>query len=880
MRLAPHRRLQLAIAVPSVMVLALLTSVSPATGSAGAPGSAGTDTSLPATDSQVTVSGRGPFANLEITVNQTRNLVNQAVSVTWTGAEPTIEGPGRFAGNYLQIMQCWGEDDGTNPANPGPPPEQCVQGAAAAVYGGIPGGLYPSGLAVSRVITRSDWPNYDPAVGVTDPRTTNVWRPFRAVDGTVIDVHTDPDFNPAVQGGNFWLNPYFNVITTNEIAGGITTDDGTGSELFAINTGVESSGLGCGQRVEPAPGGGFREPQCWLVVVPRGTPTEENVGTPQEANADQFGVVTSPLAPAAWQHRIAVPLSFNPVDSACSINAADRRLIGSELFIGALANWQSSLCASGNRPPYVFGTVSDALARQQLLVGAAGAAGMAVTPRPLNPAEVPASSPVVYSPMSLSGVVIGFNVERNVRPDAPPEAQALAGVRVADINLTPRLVAKLLTQSYRSQTQILSDPGYPWLGGNPLHMGLDPDFLQFNPEFELLQIASSKNFGGLLLPASNSDVARQVWQWILADPEAKAWMDGESDPWGMRVNPVYATSSRANPSGFPFADPVPDTFPKSDPYCYQAPPQGLGGAVVPPPLCGTDWLPYTQSMNDAGRLTRVADDGAKVVNDVFALTAAEVWKRDLPQFIGRRAILALTDSANATRYGLQSARLSRAGDNGPNRTFTAPDAAGLLTGLGGLRAAAEPTVLEPDPAATPAGGYPLTALTYGAIRPLELDPAERDDYAALIDYAAGPGQVAGVAPGQLPPGYAPLPENLRAQATEAARLVRELQPPVPEEQPILAPANPVPVAPPSGSGGAGGSSGSTATTAPPAEATEVAIVVADEEVVEDPGLLTPVLSLARSRFIIPALGAIALLAALGAIEVTKRPRRAVAKVAT
>jgi len=877
-RLAPLRRLQLAIGVPGVLALALLSLAVPATGSPGAPGSAGTDTSLPATDSQVTVRGRGPFASLEVTVNQTRNLVNQAVSVTWSGGQPTIEGPGRFAGNYLQIMQCWGEDDGTNPANPGPPPEQCVQGAVGGVYGGIPGGLYPSGLAISRVITRTDWANFDPAVGVADPRTTNVWRPFRAVDGTVIDVHTDPGFNPAVQGGSYWLNPYFNVITSNEIAGAVTSDDGRGSELFSIDTGVESSGLGCGQRVQPVPGGGFREPRCWLVVVPRGTPTEENAGTPLAASAEQFGVVTSPLAPTAWQHRIAVPLSFNPVDSACSINAADRRLTGSELFIGALTNWQSSLCASGNRPPFVFGTLSDSLARQQLLAGAAGAAGMAVTPRPLDPAEIPVSSPVVYAPLSLSGVVIGFNVERNVRPDAPQAALDLAGVRVANINLTPRLVAKLLTQSYASQVRILADPGYPWLASNPLHLGLDRDFLQFNPEFELLQIASAKNFGGVLMASPNSDVARQVWQWILADPEARAWLDGQPDPWGMRVNPVYATTAAANPSGFPFAEPVPDTFPKSDPYCYQAPPQGPGGAVVPPVVCGTDWLPYTQTMGDAARLARVADDGAKVVNDVFALTPDQVWKRDLPQFIGRRAILSLTDSASAARYGLQTARLSRAGDNGPNRSFAAPDLTGLLAGLGGLRAGAEPTVLEPDPAATPAGGYPLTALTYGAIRPLDLDAAARDDYAALIEYGVGPGQVSGVAPGQLPPGYAPLPQNLRAQGLEAARLVRELQPPATGEPP--APGVEGGVAfPPSGvrNGTASRAAGPTAPAALPAEV--AAAVVDQDDGPQDSGLLTPVLALARSRFFVPALGAVALLSALAAIEITKRPRRVAAGAA-
>ena len=182
------------------------------------PGSQGIDTSLPATDSQVTVKGSGPYADLAITVNQTKNLTSQATSITWTGATPTVSGPGRFGSQYLQIMQCWGDDDGTNPNNPGPPPEQCEQGAVAGTYGGLPGGLYPAGFTLSRVISRSDWANFNPAVGHLDTRTTNVWLPFRSVGGTVVDVQSDPKFNPSVVGGNFWLNPYFNIITTNEIA--------------------------------------------------------------------------------------------------------------------------------------------------------------------------------------------------------------------------------------------------------------------------------------------------------------------------------------------------------------------------------------------------------------------------------------------------------------------------------------------------------------------------------------------------------------------------------------------------------------------------------------------------------------------------------------
>ncbi len=868
-------------ALLGLFAVTMLTALFPSTTRAAAvPGDAGVDTSLPPTDSTLSVRGRDGYSGLEITVNQSRNLVNQALSVTWTGGVPTLQGPGRFGSNYMQIMQCWGEDDGSIPGNPGPPPEQCVQGASAATFGGVPGGLFPGGFALTRVISRTDWANFDPAVGVVDTRTTNVWRGFRAVDGTMVGAHTDPTFNPAVQGGNFWQNPYFNIVTTNEIPGAVTDATGKGAELFQVATGVESSGLGCGQKVEPAAGGTLKIPKCWLVVVPRSTPAVENVGTPFEENASQFGVATSPLAPEAWTHRIAIPLEFNPVDSPCSIDARDRRIVGSELVVAAMNSWQPALCSTPDAPPYIFGTIADASARQQILAPTAGSPGMAITPRPLTEPDDP-QNPTVYAPVTLSGVVIGFNVERNPKPTGPAGEQALAGVRVADINLTPRLVAKLLTQSYRSQVEIFSDPGYPWATTNALHLGVDPDFLRFNPEFELLDIASAKNFGGLLLPSRNSDSAYQVWKWILADPEARAWMDGQPDEWGMKVNPVYATTAAANPAGVPFADVVPESFPKSDPYCYSAGPLP-GTGLVPPSLCGTDWLPYTQGMLDAARLTRAADDGAKVAKDVFALSTDQIWKRDLPQFLGRRSILSVTDTASAALFGLQAAHLSRAGDDGGDRRFVAADTPGLTAGVSAMAADTVPSVLEPDPQVDVADAYPLTSLTYAAIRPLDLDDEARAEYADFLDYATGAGQEAGLQLGELPPGYAPLSPELRAQASAAATTVRELVAPPVEETPAPPPVSSSPSS--FGSSGAGSSnyagttssgasrSSSSSGSQPLADPVAIAAVVDTAEAPASLGPLTPILALARSRFVIPALAALACIATLIALEITKRPR--------
>ncbi|HAM24259.1 MAG TPA: hypothetical protein DCM51_01680, partial [Actinobacteria bacterium] len=58
--------------------------------------------------SAVTVSGTGQFADLKVTVWQTRELTNQVVKVTWTGGTPTPSDG--YSKNYLQIFQCWGED--------------------------------------------------------------------------------------------------------------------------------------------------------------------------------------------------------------------------------------------------------------------------------------------------------------------------------------------------------------------------------------------------------------------------------------------------------------------------------------------------------------------------------------------------------------------------------------------------------------------------------------------------------------------------------------------------------------------------------------------------------------------------------------------------
>ena len=776
------------------LVAAMLASASFA--SAGTAGSAGVDTSIPSTDSAVTVAGRPcpgeadgcGFQDLRVTVNQTRDLLNQAVSVTWTGGAPTSIVGGNVFGNFLQIFQCWGDADGTHPENPGPSPDTCEFGGFQSNGKALSALFLGSQNLASRIISSPELSTFDPADGYVDTAQDVQWKPFRAVDGTVVNISVN--FNAstgAVGEGAYWRNGFFNYYTTNEDVVAPTHPDGTGSELFTLQTGLESAGLGCGQKVEPFAGAASKVPKCWLVVVPRSTGAQEN---PPEHRYPGASVEQSPLAPSAWKNRIAVPLDFRPIDTTCTIGADERRIAGSELAVSALTSWQPRLCANPGSPPYSYTALSDDQTRGQLVAGAEGSAGLGIVSRPVEPGRLDPDDPVTYAPLALSGVVIGFNVERVPNVDGrtglptDPEESPISGVRVASIDLTPRLVAKMLTQSYRSQFGNFS-PHYPWIDANPVSLAADPDFVRYNPEFA--QLAPRSPLGRLVLEQPSADAAYELWRWVLADPEARTWMAGAKDQWGMTVNPVYNTDRVQNPSGVGFGDPVPGNYPKSDPFCYQSHEILVNiPDALPRLLCMLDIAPYVNSMVEAAQAARTANDGSKTSNDNSVLSPELYWKPNGPQVAGNRAMMAVTDAASAARFGLQTAHLSRAGDDGAGREFVAADQGGLLAGLAAMKPSADaPEVLEPDPASTRAGAYPLAMLTYGATRARSLDAAARVDYANFLAYAVGDGQQPGLGLGQLPLGYAPLPLDLRLQSVSAIIriLAGDPAPPVPVDQP-------------------------------------------------------------------------------------------------
>jgi len=779
----------------ALAILLFVPGIQPgASATASLAGSQGTDTSLPTTSSAVTVDGRGPFADLRITVNQTKDLENQAISVSWTGAVPTDSGPGEafdstYNENYLQIFQCWGTPSPTDPltaSDPGPSPSQCEFGAESSAGSSA----YPvqgTGFEYTRVLSQPTWSDYSSAKGWTDASTGYAIEPFDAVDGTVVDQQADYNWNnDPLHPAPFWLNGYFNYDNTNEIDFARTYDDGKGQVLFQVDTGLEAQGLGCGQSVQAQVDGSSAIPDCWLVIVPRGTMAQEN----PSGLTGVTGVVTSPLDPKAWANRIAIPLQFKPVGGSCPIGANEERIVGSELATSAISSWQPALCAQPGTPPYNYSFMSDDQARQDVTDPTYGSAGMAVFSDPIDPATTDPSDPVVYAPLTLSGVVVGFNIDRQPALEngsLDQDEEAIAGTRVQHVYLTPLLVAKLLTESYQAELRdVVTDKSssYSWVQHNPTSLITDPDFLQYNPEFaDLSNTAGGLDAASLVVEESSSDAALAVWNWILSDPEARAWLAGQStgEPTGdaaMKVNPIYSTSPGVNPT--PFGSPTPETFPKSDPYCYTDPTAAVepNGSKPEParPLCVQDWSPYALTMSAAAQAAATSNDGAKTtLNQSQPPDAA--WGANGPQESGDSFVLTITDSASAAQFGLQTASLSRAGDDEPNRTFVAADAQTIESGEQAMVPSAVPGVVVPNPSPSDPGAYPLTILTYAAATPQSLAPTDRQNYATFLRYAAAQGQVSGVQAGDLPPGYVPLPTALAQQALAAAAVI--LNPPQP-----------------------------------------------------------------------------------------------------
>jgi hypothetical protein len=664
--------------------------------------------------SAVTVTGNGPFSSLKLTVSQTAGLIDQVVKVSWSGAAPTQTG---FSANYLQIMQCWGDD----PA--GPTRDHCEFGNSNDNRGGP--------QVTTRQLDAGDTFKDPAEKQVATPDNPYNYLPFQSAMWEDDPASPGHEIHPTVSGSHADLGTLFDSQTTNELPFNSTGADGRGESYFETLTGAEAPGLGCGS-TSTDPQGNAWTPKCWMVIVPRGD--TEVTGKPA-TEYSTLGLATSPLSASNWANRLVIPLDFTPIGLDCPLGSPEQRTSGQEIAAEAVSRWQAQLCKQSGTV-FSYAKTSDDAARRQLL---SPAPGLDFITQPV-PTSTAGSSGVLYSPLAVSGAVIAFNIDYTL--NGSTALKPLAGQRVPQINLTPRLVAKLLTQSYLQGAPAF-DPSITQNPHNVQGLTYDPDFAAANPGL------SGLNHGGgdVLMPFAPSDLTQELWSWINGDADARAFLDGAPDPWGMTVNPNYLKLTDTA---------LPNTFPKQDPYCQ---PAGLDHPGQPP-LCTLDARPYANDLHDAARSAARGDSLTRSQYDPTAIPPH--YTKAPPQISGAVSVMAFTDAATAARYSLPVARLRNSAGQ-----YVAPTTASLTAGVAGMVPSGVDGVLAPNPQATDPAAYPLTSITYAATVPANISAAARTSYADFLQYAVTGGQQPGVDVGTLPFGYAPLTQQLITQAINA-----------------------------------------------------------------------------------------------------------------
>jgi hypothetical protein len=713
-----------------------------------------------ASTSAATKNGTGPFSDVSFTVAKTKGLVNEVVEVTWKNAKPS-EPAGSTRRQFMQLMQCWGDDPS------GPRPEQCQFGAVSAISAdpfAPDTGTRQVGYASTAGRPR------DPLETHPADEFGNVLIPFESVDGRKVGGRADD------------VAVFFDIQASNELSPAPTRGDGTGQEFFEVQTNNEAPGLGCGQLVSKA-GQTPKGRSCWLVIVPRGD-TEVNGTKPNDNDAgDRAGrLQSSPLSATNWANRVQFPLEFQPLGGSCKLGTTLTPILGHENATEAISRWQQSLCAATGTV-FDFSQLSDDNTRGTINGGDASL-GIVGAPLPKDPADGKA----VYAPIAISGFGFAYNLELRTLGTDPPDLRLRSGQRVTDLKLNARLVAKLLTQSYRFGVTVPSKLDEKI----PRRMEDDPEFRELNPWIEGFNYQVDNSLWTIVTPLTPSDATALVWKWIAADPDARAFVAGTADKWGMVVNPDWKG-----------ADLDTESFPKLDQACRPA-------LVNEIDLCVADAFPYSGDAHEAVLAATKGDTLARNSWDRGGPGSPPGFRKSNRQPRGGRGIMVFSDTGTAARYNLPMAQLKNA-----NGKYVGPDNANLLAAVAKFKKSSTPGVLTPDPTVKDDQAYPLTMISYAVTVPAALSTKARTEYSGFLKYAAGAGQKPGVAAGSLPSGYAPMPKSLISLTNAAATAVKNFKPPTPKPEPTPKPSgagrgtNP-------GGGGSGGGGGDSGSAPPPA----------------------------------------------------------------
>jgi hypothetical protein len=718
--------------------------------------------------------------DVSLDVAQTTNLRGrQEIHVSWSGAIPTggltndpNSADGRLQEYPFVLLQCRGVDT-TGSVPKGQvrlSPETCWTGTTPERY--LSAASHTPAWRFDAYATEAE---RRPVVGAPDPLPqkcvdlgeplTARWLPFRAAGGEVYQGGPDPDVG-CVNMAPETDNSEAGGLPTNTTYG-ITRPDGTGETDFAVWTAAENASLGCSATVQcalvavPIVGTSC---DAWGTKLPTGSPQTTKAGVPltanQKANADATCRRTGAYLPGQarsstltdqavrgnlwwsasnWRNRMTVPLTFAQTGAVCDAVSAEKpqEIMGSVALNELTASWRPTFCTSKDLFTFTHVQQSDALARTLVDVGEIDAA-FATAPK-----EGGYTSPVVQAPLAVGGFGIAFTID------------GVDKQRRETLNLNARLVAKLLSQSYPAAPVVKNN--HPSIGGNPFNITLDPEFQALNPG---LPVTSDIEAAAALQTfSSSSDLLWALTSWLDADPEARAFLDGYPDPWGMKVNDNYRDIDL----------PV-DNWPLKDDFIAPEYYQETNACY------GKSPTPFMQLIaNPASSLSTVVLNmqfGSSAVQTVCRFDGSDATQLALKtqgrQPLGFRFVLGLVSLSAAERYNLRLASLQTLSTVSPSTQFTDPagrffadpDRTGMKAAAALLEADTDAGQWALDYEAISTGdgakAYPGLMPIYAVVPTEGLEAKTATRLGKLLCYSDKQGQEPGLANGQLPGGYLPL----------------------------------------------------------------------------------------------------------------------------
>jgi hypothetical protein len=767
--------------------------------------------------------------DVTVNVDHTRNLRGrERVGISWSGAHPS---GGRASDPYgenglkqeypMVIMQCRGRDDASLPKAQQLDPTTCWTSTRQQRSQSVdPGEAVWQHDLYATDANRQQKSGVDPIPeSCADvPSSSTHLTPFVSAAGKTFVACNSESMPPEAAVGA--------AFPPAEIAG-FTDLEGKGSVNFEVRSATENESLGCTTATP-----------CSIVAIPiMGLSCDTDVKCqetgrfrPGATNGTNEGVdaAVSPVywwSESNWRNRITVPVTFGLPPDACDVldNRAPTAFYGSELMSQASLQWAPAYCLSKKRFKFQHNRLGDEPAFALVENGGAPAAFVS------GEREADTTERIGYAPTAVTGFAVAFIVDE---PENRGERQTL--------NFTPRLLAKLLTQSYAGSSRGRQHPG---MENNPLSINQDPEFQALNPGLDSIAREAAAT---VLSLSESSDVMKSLTSYISDDAEAKAFISGKVDPWGMAVNPTYK-NLKLPVSEFPLLD----TFvPTSEQKCYQQNPAAYFTQLAAPV---NSISKIAQAVLDGWPNVQTRCDGAGNESEPF-----KVGRIDR-QGIGTRFMLGIVSLGDAQRYGLHTASL-RTG-SGSTRQYVSPSSGSISTAVKLAKPKNSLSAFRLSQATlrkTPSA-YPGTMIVYTVAKLRGLEKTDAKNVASFIRIATSEGQVPGSGNGKLPGGYLPITKTgataaLYTQARKVADLVEA------QEEPTVAPTKAKPTTP-APAPAAPAAQPVVAPAAAPADDAPAAVPVAPVATAET--VATAANSSRPAQSLLPVLVALLLLAGLG-----------------